>query len=108
MFDGSDFVRSQQLWEQALHRLTVLKHVRDPRRRTGIVFEHEKLVRAGTDEINPTNMRPHSMWRRDARHGQAKLRVGENELFGNDTGLQTLAFPLNVTQEDVTYQDSLL
>ena len=57
-----DSVAAEKLWENPLHRLAVFQDIRNPRRATAIVLEHEILPVRSANEIGAADMDINSVW----------------------------------------------
>ena len=74
--DRLDREHLEYLGAQPDHRLAILEHVGDARRRARIVLEHEEVGRAGAHHVDAADMRIDVVRRPDAGDLRAELRVG--------------------------------
>ncbi len=81
--DRLDAIFAEQLGAQPHHRLAVFEHVAHPRRRAGIVLQHEELVGPGAHQIDAADMRPDAVRRAHAGDLGAELRVAEDQVAGS-------------------------
>ena len=90
------------------HGLAVLEHVRDARRRTRVVFEHEEIVFAGAHDVDADDVAIDASRRFDANHFRHERRILDHEFFGDAAGLQDLLAMVDVVHEGVQRTHPLL
>ena len=90
--DGVDVEVAEQVCEDLFCNLTVLEHVRDPRRHAQVVLEHVHGAVRVTDEVAAADVGPHSPLRSDPLalgevvHRRRQDLVREDAI-GNDLGV---------------------
>ena len=98
----------EQLGEQLHHRLAVLQHVGDARRRARIVFQHVELVLADAHDVDADDVGVDAARRPDADHlGQERV-VGGDQLARHAAGAQDLLAVIDVVEEGVERLHALL
>ena len=101
VLDGRDPMAGEELREQPHHHLAVLEHVRDPGRRARIVLQdvegalvHPYDVDAGDVDVDPVgDLEPD--------HLGTVVKVSEDQVLGDDAGLDALLRAVNVGQEPI-------
>ncbi len=97
----------EQFGEQPQHRLAILQHVGDARRRADIVLEHMEVVLAGAHHIDAGHVDIDPMRRRAADRLQPEVRVAPDQVGRHDPGAQAFLGAIEVGQEGVQRLDPL-
>ena len=98
----------EQLREQLHHRLAVLQHVGDARRRARIVLQHVELVFADAHDVDADDVGVDAARRPDPDHlGQEGLVLGD-QLARHAAGAQDLLAVIDVVEEGVERLHALL
>jgi hypothetical protein len=98
----------EQFREHRHHRLAVLEHVRDPRWRAGVVLEHQELVLAGADEVDPDDVAVDPAGRGEAHHLREERRVAAQQAVRQATATDDLLAMVEIVQEGVDRPHPLL
>ncbi|EKE17675.1 MAG: hypothetical protein ACD_10C00326G0001, partial [uncultured bacterium] len=101
------FVFGEKLREEPHHHLAVFKHVGNTRRHAQIVFQHIKLAGAGTDNIDPGNMRIDTARHVNTLHDWTVLRIVQYLLGWYFPRPENLLVMVNIMQEHVQRPDPL-
>ena len=99
---------SKQLGKHRHHRLAVLQHVGDPRRRARVVFQNHEIVFAGTDEIDPDDMGIDPARRREPGHLRKIGGIVAQQPFGHAPGADDFLTMVKVVQKGVERAHPLL
>ena len=98
---------AKQLGEELHHRLAVLQHVGNARRRAGIVLQNVEFMLAGAHDIGADDVGVDAAGRLHAQHfGQESLVAG-NQLDGNAARLDDFLAVVDVVQKGVERDDAL-
>ena len=101
------FHPAEQLGEHVQHRLAILQHIADARRRAGIVFEDEEIIRPGAHQIGAHDMGiDATRWGYTDHLGQERVVLSDQ--FGRHPACaQDFLAMIDVVQKRVNRPDTL-
>ena len=98
---------SDQVREQAQHRLAVFEHVGHARRRAAIILEHVEVARVGAHDVDAGDMGIDALRRIETLHLGAEGFVVQDQALRDDAGAENVACVINVVEEGVQRHDAL-
>ena len=98
----------EQLGEHRHHRLAVLEHVADARRRAGVVLEHEELVGPGAHQVDADDMGVDPARRGEADHLRQPGAVVAEQPLGQAARADDLLPVVEIVHEGVERAHPLL
>ena len=98
MRDRRDAVARIEIGKQPHHRLAILEHVGDARRRAAIVFEHVEIRRPDADHVDAGDMGIDALRRVEALHLGAEGFVVQDQRRRDLAGAQDLALVIDVVR----------
>ena len=108
ILDRRNAVAREQFRKQPQHDLAVLQHVGDAGRRARIVLEHVEGLGVDPHDVDAGDMDVDVVRHFLAVHLRAKHRILEDQVFGDDVGLENFAAAIDVLDIGVDGLHALL
>ena len=105
--DRRDLLAREQVRQQPRHHPAVLQHVRHPGRHPQVVLQHEVLAIAGTDQVDPGDVRIHAAGHFETAHLLPVFAVVEHQVARHAAFLEDPLLTVDIAQEQVQRMHAL-
>ena len=105
--DRGNPVATGEFGQQPQHHLPVFQHIGDPGGGAGIVLQHKKFIRPGSDNVDARNMGIDTVGWRSIDHCKAEAGIAQHQFLWNDARPDDLPLAVDIAQKRVERFDPL-